>query len=83
MSKSWQIQHPSQEVNIKRIRVRKEDSAYVYFLLEAYEGAAAYSTLPFEVGDAWRDLELIVPVAFLSEINDLLNQLGDMIYELK
>lgn len=55
-----------------RIRVRKEDSAYVYSILEANEGLAAYSTLPHGEGDHHRDLELIVPDSFRSEVDELL-----------
>ena len=67
----------------KRIRVRKEDSAFVYFILESYEGIASYSTLKHRVGDAHRDLELRIPPDFVAEVDDLLHRLGDMIYELK
>ncbi len=68
--------------SIKReIRVRKEDSAFVYFILESYEGITSYSTLEFQKGDPYRDLELRIPPDFLNEVNDLLNRLGDLIYE--
>ncbi len=66
----------------KNIRVRKENSAYVYFLLESYEGIASYSTLDHQPSDAHRDLELRIPPDFLPEVNDLLKSLGEMIYEL-
>ncbi len=67
----------------KKIRVRKEDSAFVYFMLESYEGIASYSTLPHTVGDSHRDLELRIPPDFVSEVDELLGSLGEMIYELK
>jgi hypothetical protein len=66
----------------KTIRVKKEDSAFVYFILESYEGIASYSTLDFEPSSAHRDLELRIPPDFLGEVEELLKQLGDMIYEL-
>ena len=66
----------------RRIRVRKEDSAFVYFILESYEGITSYSTLPYRTGDAHRDLELTIPVDFLTEVDRLLKRLGDMVYEL-
>jgi hypothetical protein len=38
------------------LRVRKEDSAYLYQLLESYEGLANYSTIPSEKSDPHRDI---------------------------
>ena len=67
----------------KVIRVRKEDSAFVYFILESHEGIVSYSTLAFQPGDAYRDLELRIPPDFVEETEDLLKQLGDMVYELR
>lgn len=64
------------------IRVRKEDSAWVYFVLESEEGITAYSTLPFTVGDPHRDLELHVPPDFVAEVEEILVRLGDRIYRL-
>lgn len=66
----------------KKIRVRKEDSAYVYFILESYEGITSYSTLDHKVGDPHRDLELRIPPDYLGEVQALLKELGNMIYEL-
>jgi hypothetical protein len=66
----------------KVIRVKKEDSAYVYFILESYEGITSYSTLDFKHGDNFRDLELRIPTDFLSEVEDLLKILGEMVYEI-
>jgi hypothetical protein len=66
----------------RRIRVRKEDSAFVYFILESYEGITSYSTLEYRTGDAHRDLELTIPVDFLTEVDRLLKRLGDLVYEL-
>ncbi|HAR44385.1 MAG TPA: hypothetical protein DCS07_17440 [Bdellovibrionales bacterium] len=63
----------------KVIRVRKEDSAFVYFILEAQEGITAYSTLPSAPGDAYRDLELQIPPDFVAETEDLLKSLGEMV----
>lgn len=66
----------------RRIRVRKEDSAFVYFILEAHEGIVSYSTLDFRKGDPHRDLELRVPPDFAAEVNRVLERLGGMVYEL-
>jgi hypothetical protein len=66
----------------KVIRVRKEDSAFVYNLLESYEGITSYSTLDHKVGDSFRDLELRIPPDFVNEVEELLKSLGEMVYEL-
>jgi hypothetical protein len=66
----------------RTIRVRKEDSAFVYFILESYEGLTSYSTLDFKLGDAHRDLELRIAPDFISEVDELLEGLGEMVYEL-
>jgi hypothetical protein len=67
---------------VRRIRVRKEDSAYVYALLEASEGIASYTTLPHKPGDPHRDMELQIPTAFQNDVDRLLGRLGDMVYDL-
>lgn len=64
-------------VSVKKvIRVKKEDSAFVYFILESYEGIASYSTLPHIQGDLFRDLELRVPPDSIEEVDTLLNDLA-------
>lgn len=68
---------------IRRIRVRKEDSAFIYATLESYEGIASYSTVDYRPGEAHRDLELQIPVDFLEDVERLLKELGEMVYELK
>lgn len=66
----------------KKIRVKKEDSAFVYFILESYEGITSYSTLDFKPGDAYRDLELRIAPDFQIQVSHLLESLKDKIYEL-
>lgn len=67
----------------RKIRVKKEDSAYVYFILESYEGIASYSTLEFKQGDAYRDLELRITPDFIKEVDELLKRFGDLVYEIQ
>lgn len=67
----------------KKIRVRKEDSAYVYFILESYEGVTSYTTLASTTGDAHRDLELRYTPDFKDDVEDILRGLGEMVYEIK
>ena len=37
-------------------RVSKNESSFLYFTLEANENVAFYSTIPFEKGQAYRDI---------------------------
>jgi hypothetical protein len=74
---------PAQHSLRRKIRVRKEDSAFVYCVLESHEGIAAYSTLDFKPGDPHRDLMVFIPPDFEHEAELVLNSLGDMIYELE
>ena len=66
----------------KVIRVKKEDSAFVYFILESHEGICSYSTLHFKTGDAYRDLELRIPPDMIQEVDEVLKSLGELIYEI-
>ncbi len=47
----------------------------MYSILEASEGVCAYSTLPHQVGDRHRDLELIVPWGQGPEVDRILADL--------
>lgn len=71
---------------IRRIRVRSEDSAFVYAVFEASEGVCAYSTLPHRPGDRHRDLELVIPMGQTAEVDrilaDLQIQLAGEVYVL-
>lgn len=67
----------------RRIRVRKEDSAFVYCILESHEGITAYSTLDGEPHSPYRDLDLQIPPNFVEEVSEVLEQLGDLVYELE
>ncbi len=64
----------------KNIRVRKEDSAYVYCILESYEGMTCYSTLDYQVGDRFRDLELRFTADFAKQVETVIQLLGDRVY---
>ena len=77
---------PSKSTKMK-VRVRTEDSAFVYGILEASGGVCAYSTLPHRPGDRHRDLELIIPEGQRPEVDrilaDLQLQLAGELYVLK
>lgn len=77
------IPRDHREARIRRIRVRSEDSAYVYSLFESYEGIASYSTLDHKPGDPHRDMELSIPLGYQKEVEALLKILGDMVYEIE
>ncbi len=64
------------------IRTKKEDSAFVYHILEAQDGLAAYSTIDFEPHDPFRDLELLVPEELVLQLEALLDSFGDMVIRL-
>jgi hypothetical protein len=61
------------------IRTKKEDSAFVYHVFEAHEGLVAYSTLPHNAHDAFRDLELLVTAELKSDLEALLEDLSDYV----
>lgn len=67
---------------LRRVRVRKEDSAYVYSIFEACEGVLAYSTLDAEPHQLHRDLELQIPAGMVEEAQSVLDTLGELIYDL-
>ncbi|MGE0615104.1 MAG: hypothetical protein AB7P04_05660 [Bacteriovoracia bacterium] len=64
------------------IRVRKEDSAFVYCLFESYEGIASYSTLEAPVGAHYRDLVLNVPPDFSVEVDQVLATIAHLYHEI-
>lgn len=65
-----------QSVLSQRIRVRKEDSAFIYAILESHEGICSYSTLTAPNGALYRDLELQIPEGFKEEVGVVLGQLA-------
>ncbi len=55
------------------IRVRKQDSAYFYQILESYEGLANPSTLEFVKECPYRDIILHVAPDLVPELKRMLN----------
>lgn len=64
----------------RRIRTRKEDSAFVYCIFESYEGIVSYSTVDYKPSTAHRDLELTIPECFVDEVDAVIKELGELIY---
>lgn len=61
------------------LRVKKEDSAYLYQILESYEGLTNYSTLPTEKGLPYRDILLHIAPDLRREVMALVGRLRDEI----
>lgn len=61
------------------IRTKKEDSAFVYHVFEAHEGLVAYSTLPHQPHDPFRDLELLVTEELRDDLQALLEDLAEWV----
>jgi hypothetical protein len=58
------------------IRVPKEESAFVYFTLEANEGLAFYSTLQDSLGEGFRDIAIKTHISLEAELDHLIEILG-------
>ena len=65
------------------VRTSREDSAFLYHILEAHEGLTAYSTLEFKEGDLHRDVVLIIPPNRVNEVRSLLADLVNFVTVLK
>jgi hypothetical protein len=55
------------------IRLNKEDSAFFYFQLEANDGLAFYSTLPYPHHTQYRDIDLKGDINLRGELVHLLD----------
>lgn len=58
------------------IRVPKQESAFVYFTLEANEGLSFYSTLEESLGQGYRDIVIKTHESLEGELDHLMNVLG-------
>ena len=66
----------------KKIRAPKEETVFLYALLESYEGLASYSTINFSSEVPYRDMELRYSADFSDDISRLLRQLDSIIFVL-
>ncbi len=57
------------------LRVRKEDSAYLYQILESYEGCTNFSTVDESKGASHRDIALHIAPDFRSQVEKLVSEL--------
>jgi hypothetical protein len=62
------------------LRTRKADSAYLYQVLESYEGLTNYSTLPEQKGSPFREVELHIAPDLRPAVETLLRRLQDEIF---
>jgi hypothetical protein len=60
-----------------KLRVKKEDSAFLYALFEAQEGIVSYSTLDTVPGALHRDLEVQIPPGNLDEVQSLVDEIRE------
>lgn len=65
-----------------RVRVKKEESAFVYTVFESHEGWLAYTTLDGDPGANHRDIDLQIPYHYRDDVRELLESLGDLLYVL-
>jgi len=59
-----------------KIRVRKQDSAYLYQILESYEGLTNYSTVSAAKELLYRDIVLHVTPELRPEVEKLIERLS-------
>jgi hypothetical protein len=58
------------------LRVRKEDSAYLYQILEASEGLTNYSTLAADKHSSHREILLHLAPDLVHEVRELIERLA-------
>jgi len=61
------------------VRVSKEDSAFLYFTMEANEGLCFYSTLEESQGLPHRDVEIYLSTSLQNEVEKMLEHLASEI----
>ncbi|MBP9673880.1 MAG: DUF4911 domain-containing protein [Bacteriovoracaceae bacterium] len=64
---------PTEKLYCFVLKVPKEESFFVYFILEAYDGICFYSTLPHQEGETHRLLDLKTTELCLDDLLQLLN----------
>ena len=67
----------------RKIRVKKEEAAFLYALLESYEGITGYTTMDHQEGMLFREVELMIAPDFQEDLARLLDELKGMVWEVK
>jgi hypothetical protein len=57
----------------------KEESSFLYFLLEGHDNLSFYSTLPHKNGDLDRTMEIFSPIEFKDDLDRLWAHLGPIL----
>lgn len=57
------------------LRVKKQDSAFLYQLLESYEGLASFSTVTEQKDLPYRDIELHIAPDLAAEVEAMVARL--------
>jgi len=58
------------------IRVSKEESSFLYFLLEGHDNLCFYSTLYYQTGQQYRDIELTASMELSNELEHFITQIS-------
>ncbi len=61
-----------QELTQYTIRVTKKDSSMLYFILEANENIAFYSTLEGNKADGYRDIQINCHISLKQQLDNIL-----------
>jgi hypothetical protein len=62
------------------LEVKKSDAAYVYQVLESYDGLVSHSTLAHQIGDEFRRIKLHIPIGQESDVEWLVQHLSKEIF---
>ncbi len=62
------------------LKVKKEDAAYLYQILESYEGLTNYSTLDSPKEDPYRQILLHLPPDSRAAMEDVIQSLSEEIW---
>lgn len=65
----------TRSIQYLRVRVSKEDSVFLYFILESNDNLCWYSTIPHEVGQKYRDIDIRTTIENSQELLRLLKYL--------
>lgn len=59
------------------LEMPKEDSSFIYFILEAMDNLCFYSTIQHEVGDPTRKVEITCPIESQDTLKKVLKHLAE------
>jgi len=69
----------TQELSYLVIRTRKEDTSFIYFILEANDGICFYSTLGKEDHHTqMREIEITCTIEYYQQVKDVIQSLNNL-----